>query len=440
MSSSDALGRAAIISTGDELTTGQVVDTNAAYLAESLFEVGIRVVAALVVGDDRETMAWAWRQAMELAELVIATGGLGPTADDLTTEVVAQVLGVDAPLDASAAQHIEKIFAAAGRPMPRNNLKQARFPRGATIIPNPLGTAPGYRIEHRPRDGATRHLVALPGVPREMRAMVEQTVLPWLREQRKGSPVHLTRTFQTFGLSESALDERLAGVVDPAEARLSFRASFPEISVRVVVRGEAAEAGRVLESVSRRVRERIGPYLLGEGRVKMEEVVGELLRGRRLTLAVAESCTGGLVGHRITEVPGSSEYLRGGVVAYANEAKVLLLGVDPCTLEREGAVSEAVAREMATGIREALRADLGLAITGIAGPSGGSAEKPVGTVCIALATEQGKVAARRYQLWGTREWIKLLSSQLALDWVRRHCLGLDPAGGVPGPPRCGTER
>jgi nicotinamide-nucleotide amidase len=310
------------------------------------------------------------------------------------------------------------MFAALGREMPLNNLKQALIPQGAVIIPNSWGTAPGYRIAH-----GDQHVIVLPGVPREMKPMMEETVLPFLRSLRGGDDVFLAHVFQTFGLTESGLDEMVAGVVDPAVARLSFRASFPEISCRLVVQGRPEEARARLEALAARMRERIGPYVFGEGTVTMEEVAGRLLRERGLTVGLAESCTGGLIGHRLTNVPGSSAYVRGAVVAYANTAKETLLGVSHDSLVAHGAVSAEVAGEMAAGARRAFGASLGLATTGIAGPDGGTAEKPVGTVFLGLASEQG-VVTRRYQLWGTRDWVKLLASQVALDWLRRHALGL----------------
>jgi len=372
----------------------------------------------LTVGDHRDKLLWAWRRGMELADVVISTGGIGPTADDLTSEVVAEVLGEPLVEDADSAARIRQLFAAFGREMPLNNLKQALFPRTARVVPNGLGTAPGYRVE---RDG--KHLVVLPGVPREMKPMMEETVLPWLVSLRGGDAVFLARTFQTFGLTESSLDEMVAGAIDASEGRVSFRASFPEISLRVVVHGDRAQAWSRLEALAARLRERIGPYVYGEGVVTMEEVVGKLLGEHRLTLALAESCTGGLIGHRVTNVPGSSAWFRGGVVSYANDAKMALLGVRGETLVAHGAVSEETAGEMAAGARRVLGAHVGVGVTGIAGPDGGTAEKPVGTVCLGLASEQG-VVTRRYQLWGARDWVKLLASQVALDWVRRHVLGL----------------
>jgi nicotinamide-nucleotide amidase len=233
--------------------------------------------------------------------------------------------------------------------------------------------------------------------------------------------------FQTFGISESGLDELVAGCVAPEEGRIAFRAAFPQISVRLTVHGPPAVAPQRLEELSARLRERISSCAYGEGDTTMEAVVGGMLRERGMTIALAESCTGGLVGHRITNVAGSSNYLKGGIVAYSNEVKQRSLGVRAETLAQHGAVSEETAAEMAAGVRRVLEADLGLAITGIAGPEGGTPDKPVGTVCFALAAAPAAVYRRRYQLWGTRDWVKLLSSQIALDWVRRFLLGLDPS-------------
>lgn len=409
--------RAAILSTGDELTTGRILDSNASWIADKLFEIGLDVTCVLTVGDYPDRLEWAWRQALERADAVISTGGIGPTADDLTSETVARVLGVPLVEHTESADRIRRWFASTGRPMPENNLKQALMPRGAVLVPNALGTAPGYRAAH-----GDRHVVVLPGVPREMKPMMEETVLPWLRAQRGGA-VYLARTFQTFGVTESGLDELVAGVVDPSEGRVSFRASFPEVSVRVVVHGEPAVARERLATVGDRLRAAIGTYCYGEGAVTMEEAVGRLLRERGRTVATAESCTGGLVAHRLTNVPGSSTYMLGGIVAYANQPKRQLLGVSPTTLEAHGAVSEETAAEMAAGARRALGADVAVSTTGVAGPDGGTAEKPVGTICLGLASADETVAAR-YQLWGTRDWVKLLGSQVALEWVRRHLLGL----------------
>jgi nicotinamide-nucleotide amidase len=417
--------RAVILSSGDELTTGRTVDTNSNYIADKLSAAGIDVVAVITVGDYPERITWAWREGMRLAELVLSTGGLGPTADDLTTETVAALAGRDLVLDEEVGERIRQMFAAMGRVMPENNLRQARFPEGAEVIANPLGTAPGFRLSLDSEFGR-RHLIVMPGVPREMKPMLEEHVMPWIQQARGKKEIFLSHTFQTFGISESALDEFVAGAVPESEGRVAFRAAFPQISVRLTVEGLPEVAGERLPRLAAAMRERIAEYVYGEGDTNMETVVGELLKQRGLRLAVAESCTGGLIGHRITSVPGSSAYLLGDLVVYSNEMKEKLLGVAGATLAAHGAVSEETAREMASGARRATGADLGLATTGIAGPDGGTADKPVGTVCIALATPD-RVHSRRYQLWGNREWVKLLTSQIALDWVRRWLSGQDPS-------------
>jgi nicotinamide-nucleotide amidase len=419
------IGRAVILSNGDELTTGRTVDTNANFIADKLVGIGIDVVGIFTVGDYPERMEWAWKEALRHADVVVSSGGLGPTADDLTAETVAKVSGRALVLDQEVADRIRQMFAAMDRQMPENNLKQARFPEGAEVIPNPLGTAPGFRVELSTPHG-TRHLIVMPGVPREMKPMLEEQVLPWLQSQRGSDDVYLNHVFQTFGISESALDELVAGCVAAEEGRIAFRAAFPQISVRLTVQAEREQAPQRLRALADRLRERLGDYAYGEGETTMEAVVGDLLRRRGRTVAVAESCTGGLVAHRLTEVAGSSAYVRGGIVAYADDVKLQNLSVRAETLRQHGAVSEQTAAEMATGVRAGLGADIGVGVTGIAGPSGGSVDKPVGTVCFALDA-QARSYTRRYQLWGSRQWVKLLSSQIALDWMRRYLLDLDPS-------------
>jgi nicotinamide-nucleotide amidase len=251
-------------------------------------------------------------------------------------------------------------------------------------------------------------------------------VLPWLRSLRRAGEEWRSHTFQTFGLSESALDEMVAGAVDASAARLAFRAAFPQISVRVTVQGQAGDLDARIERAAAAIRARLGEYCYAEGDTTMEAEVGRLLATAGATVAVAESCTGGLVAHRLTNVAGSSAYVLGGVVAYSNQLKQAALGVEASTLETFGAVSTQVAEEMARGVRRSTGADYGIATTGIAGPGGGSAEKPVGTVCIALDGSRD-TWSHRYQLWGSREWVKLLTSQIALDWIRRAVLGQDPS-------------
>jgi nicotinamide-nucleotide amidase len=347
--------KAVILSTGDEITTGRIVDTNSNYIADKLAEVGIEVVAVLTVGDLPERLEWAWKTAMAMADVVISTGGIGPTADDLTNETVARITGRKLVRDQESVDHMKRIFASINRIMPENNLKQADLPETSEVIRNPLGTAPGFRMAVPQTDGHISHLVVMPGVPREMKPMMEDSVIPWLKENRGSDTIYAVRVFQTFGISESGLDEAVAGLIKPEEARVAFRAAFPQISLRVTVEGKPGKAERKLEELSERVRGRIANFVYAEGNASMEEVVAQLLTERKLKLAVAESCTGGLIGHRLTNVPGSSKFFIGDFVTYSNDLKTGLLGVREETLKQHGAVSEQCVLEMATGARESRR-------------------------------------------------------------------------------------
>ncbi|CAN5841723.1 competence/damage-inducible protein A [soil metagenome] len=427
---------AVLLAIGDEIVGGLTIDTNSAFLAERLRTIGVEPVGTLAAPDDEAAILRALERGLEDAAIVISTGGLGPTADDLTTACVAKLAGQELRLDESSLAKIEERFRARGREMtpnreateampknpaeamPKNNHKQALFPEGSVIVPNPTGTAPGFICEVE-RGGRTRHVICLPGVPREMQRMLDETVLPWL-EARSPQQRFSSRVFSTFGLAESKLDELLEGVVAPGEARLAFRAAFPRVQARLTVSGRAGDdLEERLDELEQRVRQRLGTHLYAVGDQGMEETVVGLLRQRGITMAVAESCTGGLIGHRITDVPGSSACFILDVVTYANEAKRNVLGVRVETLSEHGAVSTQTAEEMATGVRRLSGADLGVATTGIAGPGGATPGKPVGTVCIALAWEGG-VWSRRYQLGARgRDWLKSWTAQLALDRVRR---------------------
>jgi len=413
--------KVALVSIGDEIVSGLTVDTNAPWLADRLREVGAEPVGTFSAPDDPEAIARSLRRGMEDAETVITTGGLGPTADDLTTSVAAEVAGTGLVLDQEELARIEARFAERGRPMPLSNRKQAMLPVGADVVPNPRGTAPGFRLKMETEAGP-RHLVCLPGVPGEMRAMAGETVLPWVASHAEGVRF-LTRTFSIFGLPESELGERLEGLVDAAEGRLAFRAAFPRIQARITLHGAAGEElDRRMETLAGEVRNRLDHHLYAEQDEGLEDAVGRLLTERRLTVAVAESCTGGLIGHRITEVAGSSRYFLFGAVVYSNEAKRSVLGVRREVLRTYGAVSTETAEAMATGVRRVGGADLGVATTGIAGPGGGSRGKPVGTVCVAIAWDGG-AWSKRYEL-GPRDrgWIKEVTAQIALDRLRRWML------------------
>jgi nicotinamide-nucleotide amidase len=414
--------KAAFLAIGDEIVGGLTTDTNSGFIAGELRAVGVEPVGGFSTTDDEDGIARTLERALDDADLVVCTGGLGPTADDLTTAVVARVAGRELVLDEASLAAIEQRFRARGiHDMPPNNRKQALFPEGATIIPNPNGTAPGFVVP-LDRGGRGRWVACFPGVPRETRPMVRDWLVPWVAA-RQPDTRFASRTYSTFGLTESKLDDLLSGVVAPGEARLAFRAAFPRIQARLTVSGAPGDdLERRLDELEARLRERLGHHLFAVGDEGMEETVGRLLRERGLTLAVAESCTGGRIGDWVTNVAGSSAYFLLGVATYSNEAKEKVIGVRAGTLAAHGAVSTQTAEEMAMGVRRLAGADLGLSTTGIAGPGGGSPEKPVGTVCVGLAWEGG-VWSRRYDLGDRgRDWIKGTTAQVALDRVRRWLL------------------
>lgn len=408
--------KAVILSTGDELITGRVVDTNSSYIADKFYAHGLEVIAVLKVGDTREMLLWALRCGLELGDLVVGTGGLGPTADDLTTEVVAEFLGLQVKRDEKVAEALKRRFESRGLPWTLNNLKQALFPEGAEIIPNPVGTAPGYRVTTQ----GNKQLIWLSGVPREMEAMLKESVLPWVQRERRSGGEVSALTFKIHGLTESRLDDILKPISLPEEARLSFRAHYPDLSLRLTVRG-GQEREQKFSELTSRIREVIGPYVYAEGEEGLEEIVGRLLLEKGWTLALAESCTGGYISHRITRVAGSSAYFKSAAVTYSNESKVQFLGVKPATLERHGAVSRETALELAEGIRNQAEATIGLSVSGIAGPSGGTPQKPVGTVWVGIA-HHGQSDARLFRFQGDRERVILGASQAALNWLRTTLL------------------
>ena len=410
---------AVILSTGDELTTGKVIDTNSTFIADRLFSVGVRVAAILKIGDDRAKLLWAFHQARDLGDLVIGTGGLGPTADDLTTELVAEFLGKKLILDEAVLAGLKQRFAARGFTWTENNLKQAQFPDGATILANPVGTAPGFRVAI----ADAKSLIWLSGVPQEMTAMFNATVLPWVVAQQGANAGVFTGTFKIYGLTESKLDDLVKPLTLGTQAKLSFRVHFPDLTLRLTVAGGKSETANFVRLCDQ-IRNILGSHIYAEGDITLEEQVGKLLLEKKQTLALAESCTGGLISHRITRVAGSSAYYLGGAVTYANDAKMQFLGVQSETLEKHGAVSQQTALEMSRGIKQRTGATIAVSVTGIAGPSGGSPEKPVGTVWVALAHHDG-TRALQPRLIGDREEIRRRATQSALELVRRTLLERD---------------
>ncbi len=411
--------RAELISVGTELLLGQITDTNATYICQRLAECGLPVYFRQTVGDNFQRVQEAFRLAWSRAELVVFTGGLGPTEDDLTKEAVAAALGAELVEDPDSLAHLEQFFARRGRTMTPNQRRQALIPKGAVAIPNRWGTAPGVFWEV---DG--RVVVMVPGVPREMRGMVDEFVVPELRRRGwVGEEVIRSRVLRTVGIGEGQLEEMIRDLIHTTNPTVAPLAHVGEVHLRITARGAPEEVAHLLDEAEARLRDRLGDAVYGVDNQTLDEVVGTLLRQAGLRVAVAESCTGGLVGERLTAVPGSSAYFLGGVVAYSNEAKVQLLGVARALLEQFGAVSAEVAEAMARGVREAFRADVGVAVTGIAGPGGGTEAKPVGRVFLALADEQGCRSARSdFGEEPGREGIRRLASQAALNLLRRYVL------------------
>lgn len=417
------LSRAAIVAVGSEMLTPSRLDTNSLFLTEHLDRIGIEVRIKSVVGDDRPDLARALRGALEAADLVICSGGLGPTDDDLTREVVAGVLGLTLTEDPAIVDHLRARFAARGLtiPMPEINRRQAQVPHGATVIDNPNGSAPGLWIEH-----GDRVVLLLPGPPRELKPMFEPLAAGPLRQRAEGSAL-VKGVLKVAGRVESDVDQVLLGHyrawerADPPVAA-TILATLGQIELHLSAR--AATVAIAEAAVARAAMEAsviIGDDVFSTDGRSLEDVVGGLLRERGLHIAVAESCTGGLLTSRLTDVPGSSAYLNQSLVVYANAAKTSLLGVPPDVLEAHGAVSEPVARAMAEGMRQRAGADVAVGVTGIAGPSGGSPEKPVGLVYIAVADVEG-TDVRRFRFFGERDRVKFQATQSALDLVRRRLL------------------
>jgi nicotinamide-nucleotide amidase len=415
--------KAEILTIGDELLRGEIVDTNKAFLADRLLGLDIETHFQTSVRDEPPAMIDAFRRAASRSEIALVSGGLGPTRDDLTAAVLAEAFGLELVLDEATLETIRSFFHSRGREMTENNTSQARFPEGAEILPNPLGTAPGFAITL----GAT-HFYCMPGVPNEMMRMMDEQVMPRIEAIRGEGLAVRARLLRTFGMGESALDDALKDIAASGDLSLGFRTSFPDNYLRPLTRAASAEqAEAALDRICDAIKQRLGPLVYGEDEQTLEAVVGQLLAERSMTIAVAESCTGGLIASRITGNPGSSAYFAGGVVAYSNAAKSELLGVPAAALEEHGAVSDPVVRAMAEGVRERFGVDIGIATTGISGPTGGTAAKPVGLVHIALARERATYADS-FVFRMDRARHRLLTSQVALDWVRRTLLGVELVG------------
>lgn len=415
-----------IINTGTELMLGSVLNTHHQWLCRQLANWGYTVDRQVAIPDTGPAIREAVREALSRADFIITTGGLGPTSDDLTRELIAGLLGRTLREDPGVLSHIEKFFALRRRPMPARVRVQALVPEGATVLPNQHGTAPGLLLEipaarFRKSDRAS-FLLMLPGPPRELHPMFTDQVIPQLKEILPLAHPFASHTFKTTGLGESMIEEKISGPLQPLVRQgleIGYCAKFGEVEVRLAARG--AEAEPLIRQGEEIVRRLLSKHIFGSKDEELEGVVIRLLAEREHTLATAESCTGGYISSSLTNVSGSSAAFLGGVVSYSNEAKQRFLHVKPETLDRHGAVSEDTAREMAEGIRQELNATYGLAVTGIAGPAGGTLEKPVGTVFIALAGPTRTLVLHFLNPYD-RATFKFMTSRQALDMVRRTVL------------------
>lgn len=411
---------AEILSIGTELLLGQIIDTNAAYLAEKLAGLGINLYFKTTVGDNSERINQALGQALNRADLIITTGGLGPTTDDLTIETIAQYFGEVLVVDHPSLKKIEGFFEKRNAKM-SNNKKQALRPKNAMIIPNPLGSAPGMILEK-----GDKVIISLPGVPKEMYKMMEKTVIPFLLNKLGNEKsIIKSRTLKLVGLGESGVEERVIDLIlNQSNPTIAPYAKESEVHLRITAKGESQqEIDSMIDQAEEKIRARLDEHIYGVDEEKLEELVARNLAEKSVSIAVAESCTGGLITHRLTNIPGISDYLERGIVSYSNMAKMEVLGVKSEILQEHGAVSYQTALAMAEGVRRISKTDLGLAVTGIAGPTGGNVSKPVGLVYVALFTKEGG-RCEKYNFFGDREAIKNRTAQMALNMVKKYLEGL----------------
>ncbi len=409
--------QAEVLAIGSELTSGATVNTNAAYLARRLAALGIPCRRQVAVGDERSELLAALHEGLQRSTLLIVTGGLGPTFDDITMAAIAEATRRPLVYFPAVATAIRRFYTRRHRALQRAALRQAYLPRGGQPLSNALGTAAGLWLPL----AHGRVLVALPGVPAEMRAITERHVLPRLKRLASGRAIE-SRTLRTAGIVELAIEAVLRRLRIPPEVSVGLYPNLRMVDVRLTAATRSRpQAKRSLARLEAPLRRALGVHVYGVDDETIEEAVGRLLVARRRTIAVAESCTGGLVSDRLTNVPGSSRYVRGGVIAYHNDVKRTQLGVSSTLLAKYGAVSAPVARSMAQGVRRLLGSNVGLAITGIAGPTGGTKRKPVGLVYLALADGR-RVLSHRCQFFGDRLSIKAQAAQAAIDFLRRHLL------------------
>jgi nicotinamide-nucleotide amidase len=407
--------KAEMIFTGTELLLGQSLNTHAQYLGRRLSDLGIGVTLHTTVGDDWDQMDMILRQALERSDIIITTGGLGPTSDDLTKETVAEVLGLPMELHEESLVSIKQFFISHNNDMPDSTVKQAYFPKGAIVLPNHCGTAPGAILETK----CGNVVIVLPGPPWELEAMYESYVAPYLVALSGRGEVTRFTTIKVTGIREDNVQEILSGLDGIDNPEIAYIARPGEVHVRISAHAKTTkEADELVEPLAEQVKSRLKPYIFALNDEKIEVIVGDLLKQYNKTLAVAESCTGGLVEARLSDIPGCSNYLKGGIVCYSKHVQEKLLGIDPLELETHGLVSEWSAINMAKKVRKLLNADLGLAVTGVAGP-GFKEKKPIGLVYIALDTVEGTMC-RQYKLPGRRMAIRQGSVNASLKMIRHY--------------------
>lgn len=397
-----------IITVGTEIILGDIQNGNARYLAEKLTELGFDIHYISTVGDNRKRIHSLLKTAMNRVDIVLVTGGLGPTDDDLTRESISEVTGRKLVFHPDISRLLKDYFQARNYQFTENNLKQAYLPEGAFILDNKLGTAPGILLET-----GNCTIIAMPGVPREMKKMFDSNVKPYLLA--KNSEIIRSKVLNFFSIGESILETKLKDILEKQKnPTYALLAGTGEVKIRITAKGSSQEeVYALIKEAEGEIKERVGDYLYAYNDEGLAAVVGKLLSENKQTIALAESCTGGLIGNRITDIPGSSDYFTGGIVVYSNQAKINQLQVKEKTLAKYGAVSKETAKEMAENIRRIMNSDLGISVTGIAGPGGGTKEKPVGTVYIGLAAETN-TEIQKLNLSGNREWNKWMSSQYAL--------------------------
>ncbi len=409
-----------IITIGDELLIGQIINTNQAYIAGKLNSVGVSVERMTTVGDDMQEILAAFDEAWKRCDVVIVTGGLGPTHDDITKKAVCTFFETDLVPNDEIRKHVEALIKKWNRQWSESYEEQTMFPRKATLVPNPVGTAGGMLFEQD-----NKYFFVLPGVPDEMKAMIDQTIISFLSKKVTGSVIR-HRTLRTSGIPESILANQLGNIDELLEgAKLAFLPSATGVRMRISFQaGDEKTADEHVREVENKIRAKVQKYIYGTDEEELEETVGKLLTEKKLRIAVAESCTGGLIADKITDVSGSSNYFERGVITYSNQSKTELLGVTEEVIKLRGAVSKEVAEAMAIGIRRIAKTDIGISTTGVAGPTGGTTEKPIGLVWIGYSDSESTFAMR-FHLGDQRKRVKERAAQAALELVRRRLLEIE---------------